>query len=529
MRGNIETYGSIITQRAVFLLLALAFLSATFFCLFADIREIVTIVSDDSGYFLEIAENAAGGAGFTFDGIGHTNGYQPLWLYLLTALQAIISGNPETMLRACVLFQAVLLFSAGVLFYRIHSGAFSRKCGLISVIAFLVFVFFPCLNGMESALLVFMLAFLLYTGWKGRIFSTSPGGWHFLFGIVLGLTVLARLDAVFIATTLAFYLTFDIIRGRTDTSVKIKRLVLIAAGSALVLTPYMLYNLITTGSIMPISGALKSTFPHISTSGYGLSRLSQRDWGKISAAALYLVWYLRSGRERGHREREYFRGAVAILGVAVLLHSLHTALFMKWAVFRWHFITYSVLGTFVLSEPVEFILPNLPRRFLRIAWPATLLVLLVTGALIIRGKMYRPYDWTVQSYEASLWAKNNTGPDDIFAMKDAGIFGFFSERQVVNLDGVVNNTQFQKVLKEGRLDEYLGSCNVQYIAQHAIWHRNDVVTGEYTTYSQEYPSRKFNGSGDVLELTRDSEVYRSPIYFDGAFDTVFLIWRFRQQ
>ncbi len=432
------------------------------------------------------------------------------------------------MLRACVLCQAILLFSAGVLFYRIHSGAFSRKSGLISVIAFLVFVFFPCLNGMESALLVFMLASLLYTGWKGRIFSTSPGRWHFLFGIVLGLTVLARLDAVFVATALAFYLTFDIFRDRTDTSVKIKRLVLIGAGSTLVLTPYILYNLIATGSIMPISGALKSTFPRISTSGYGLSRLSGRDWGKISAAALYLVWYFRSGRERGHREREYFRGAVSILGIAVLLHSLHTALFMKWAVFRWHFITYSVLGTFVLSEPIEFILRNFLRRFSKIAWSATLLVLLVTGALIIKGKLYRPYDWTVQNYEASLWTKNNTGPDDIFAMKDAGIFGFFSERQVINLDGVVNNIQFQKVLKEGRLDEYLGGCNVQYIAQHAIWHRNDVVTGEYATYSQEYPSRKFDGSGDALELTRDSEVYRSPIYFDGAFDTVFLIWRFQR-
>ena len=528
MRGNIKTYGSINTQRTAFFLLALAFLSATIFCLFSDIRRIVTIVSDDSGYYLEIAENVASGAGFTFDGIGFTNGYQPLWLYLLTALQAIISGRPETMLRVCVLCQAALLFSAGILFYRIHFEAFSRKSGLLSVIAFLVFVFSSCLNGMESALLVFMLACLLYTGWKGRIFSTSPGGWHFLFGIVLGLTVLARLDAVFVAITLTFYLTFDIIRGRTDTSVKIQRLVLIGAGSALVLTPYMLYNLIVTGSIMPISGALKSTFPYISTSGYGLSRLSARDWGKISAAALYLMWYFRSGRKRSHSEREYFRGAVAILGVAVLLHSLHTALFMKWAVFRWHFITYSVLGTFVLSEPIEFILRNLPRRFSKIVWPATLLVLLVPAAVIIKGKIYRPYDWTVQSYEASLWTRNNTGPDDIFAMKDSGIFGFFSERRVVNLDGVTNNIQFQKVLKEGCLDEYLGSRNVQYIAQHAIWHRNDVVTGEYAAYSQEYPSRKFDGSGDALELAQDAEVYRSPIYFDGAFDTVFLIWRFRR-
>jgi hypothetical protein len=303
------------------------------------------------------------------------------------------------------------------------------------------------------------------------------------------------------------------------------RLLFAGAGAALVLTPYLLYNLLSTGSVMPISGSLKSTFPHLSMSGYGLSRLSGRDWGKIAAAVLFLLWYILPSRARGSRGREFFRSAVAVLCLSTLFHLAHTALFMKWAVFRWHFVTYSVAGVFVLSEPVEFLLSRIPRRLFVAAWIPAFIVLLAAGSFLAKGKLFRPYEWTVQAYEAALWARSGTAPDDIFGMKDAGIFGYFSGRRVVNLDGVANDDRYQEVLRSGRLDEYLDGLGVAYIAQHSIWHREDVVAGDYSTYDQEYPSRKYDGTGDSIELARENEAYRSPVYFDGAFDTVFLVWR----
>ena len=149
-------------------------------------------------------------------------------------------------------------------------------------------------------------------------------------------------------------------------------------------------------------------------------------------------------------------------------------------------------------------------------------MLLAAGSFLAKGKLVRPFDWTVQAYEAALWARSDTGPDDIFGMKDAGIFGYFSERRVVNLDGVANDARYQEILRKGTLEEYLDELGVAYIAQHAVWYREDVVAGDYSTYVQEYPCRKYDGTGDSIELARENEVYRSPVYFDGAFDTVFL-------
>jgi hypothetical protein len=140
---------------------------------------------------------------------------------------------------------------------------------------------------MESALLVFMLALLLYAGWKGRIFSSPPGGRHLVFGMVLGLTVLARLDAVFVALSLALCLLAHILREKNGAGLRLRGLLLAGAGAAIILAPYLLHNLLSTGSVMPISGSLKSTFPHLAGSGYGLSRLSGKDWGKIAAAILF--------------------------------------------------------------------------------------------------------------------------------------------------------------------------------------------------------------------------------------------------
>src|SRR5215831_4777147 len=41
------------------------------------------VVNDDTFYYLEIAQRASFGEGFTFDGIHATNGFQPAWGFIL--------------------------------------------------------------------------------------------------------------------------------------------------------------------------------------------------------------------------------------------------------------------------------------------------------------------------------------------------------------------------------------------------------------------------------------------------------------
>jgi hypothetical protein len=45
---------------------------------------------------------------------------------------------------------------------------------------------------------------------------------------------------------------------------------------------------------------------------------------------------------------------------------------------------------------------------------------------------------------AALWVRDHTAPNTVIASWDAGIIGYFSDRSVVNLDGVVNSFEWER-------------------------------------------------------------------------------------
>lgn len=134
-------------------------------------------------------------------------------------------------------------------------------------------------------------------------------------------------------------------------------------------------------------------------------------------------------------------------------------------------------------------------------------------------------NWRPVAYDAAVWARGNTPAEAVFGMKDAGDFGYFSERAVINLDGVVNNLEYQAALRERSLAPYLAIHGVRFIVQHAFWYRPDVLAGNYASYSMSYRSHLYERDSDPILLRRADEVYRSGPYFDGPYETVFLIWK----
>src|SRR5207249_52514 len=53
---------------------------------------------DDAFYYFQIARHLAQGRGFTFDGIHPTNGFHPLWLFLLVPIYRIVPGDVPPLL-----------------------------------------------------------------------------------------------------------------------------------------------------------------------------------------------------------------------------------------------------------------------------------------------------------------------------------------------------------------------------------------------------------------------------------------------
>jgi len=343
--------------------------------------------------------------------------------------------------------------------------------------------------------------------------------------------MLARLDSLFWITGM-FAILVLMPRNGCDGRIglRLRKAFWIGSACAAVLTPYLVSNFLTHGHFMPISGALKSSFPKPGYNAPGFSLLPD-DRALLLLAVLLsaacLLWEF--GPWHGLPGWP-LRGPACAMAIGVLMHVGYAVLFMKWAVFSWHF----VLERFAVCLLLVALLNRMILENQRISgfaqrWAigALVTVLAVAAPLVVYEREWRAdlsRSWRLTGYEAAKWAKANLPADAVIAMTDAGNMGFHSGRPVVNLDGLVNSFEYQDALKEGRFLEFLRGSGVNYFAQHAVG--PDVTNGDYESYTFRSFSHLYDRFGGDLRLDRSGEVYRSPpYYYDGTNQTVLVIWR----
>jgi hypothetical protein len=512
-----------IGKTVLYALTVLACASLVIFFLAAPSERMLTLIPDDASYYFEIADNVSSGEGFTFDRIAETNGFQPLWLYVIIPLYRLVRSSPVTMVRIVALIQILISGAAGLLLYRLLRRTCSGLAAFAGGAFFIAFVLAPAVNGMESALLVLLLVLLVERTVRTGFPDSCSGGESFRIGLLLGLVVLARLDSAFICISAALLLLAGSLRRGTGRG-RLTALALTTLGASAVILPYLSYNAFHFGSPMPISGMLKSSFPVpvfdrnsiFSPGPLGLLGIL------LGALHLGLFFFRRRTKSGGGLD-----GPLAAFALAALLHFAHTVLFMRWAVFAWHFAAYRVLASLALPCLIDRLFPRAPRAMRLAGVSLCVAVILMAGIerYVRRFSIAPRNSWTTASFEAALWARENTPADAVFAMKDAGHFGYFSERSVVSLDGIVGDVAFQEVLRSGRLVQWLRRTEVSYLVQHAFWDNPPVNEGTYDTLDVTYTSRLYLAESDTLRLARKNEVYRSTPYRDGPYETVFVIWR----
>jgi hypothetical protein len=527
------------------IILGLLAIVVTFVCgrlilyAFREMEAVVTRIPDDTGYFYKIALNVALGKGLTFDGINQTNGFQPLWLYMLLPLAWAMREAPvDLYLRAALIYQLSLVAIAGVVFFFAMLLYSRRSDALTATTLFYIFGIGHFANGMETGILVLCLSALLYFSLKYRPFSDSSTSKHaFVFGLLLGLTVLARLDMVFLLAVIYTFILWQAF-AKTERAGRArlgKQLLLSVIAFTLVTAPYFVYNKIHFGAIMPISGQLKNSFPYILQPNFGADRFPSLVMLIFSlifvSSPISILLFLRS--RAASTEQDGYKFTVLLIGsLYVSVHYLHTALFMKWAVFGWHFAFYflhaCVLFAYILDRFLSYI-PTFARRPV-----AAILIIALFSVLVdctYRAATTQPRGWQPHSYRAAVWVRNNLPQDARLALKDAGLFGLLSERSVVNLDGLVNNLEYQEYLRRSQLNDYFRQKGIQYLVVHAYWSDKpkyrEFVSATYTHLDIPYRSQLYDTFSDPIRVYREDEVYRSPIYYDNDQRTVFVIWRLR--
>jgi hypothetical protein len=526
----------------------------------------VSQFQDDTFYYLVTAKNFLRLGFFTFDGRNATNGFQPLWMAAIVVLyKAIGSSSPLNLqIFAVNVLEKALLGVAVALSVATFVQSFRRDlpwaAGYLAVALVLLSPFYFVFDqGMETTLAVLLLLTVTYAFLSDRLL---------LLGISLALLFLTRLDtAVFVAAPV---LAWIVATARRDDN---RRWAAVAIFGATFFA-YIGFNLITTGHAVPISGAIRSSFPVIRWQGafftepITLARMF--GWGSLfqginivecaGFAAVGLVLTLVARPAPDVRNKLLMLGAIAALLVANLL------MFQKWdksidprylampmavaTMFFANALAVAVRGarSSLATRAVAKTQDGTPSILSALhALPVALISVLMlaeAGAHLARFGAHAGR--TEDTIRQIFFEIGSVLPQDaVVAGTDVGALAFWTQRRVVNLDGVINNFEYQEYLRAGALRDYLRRQGVTHLAT-ALWDREQTYTGrpiepmyrhvldppavrgvDYKQHEFFVYSYVYGVYSDKIALTPADEVYRKFLGKNGIADTAYVVYRFR--
>jgi hypothetical protein len=478
-----------------------------------------TLPVEDAYYALSVARQAAIGGGITIDGETATNGFQPLWVALNVPLYALVDGDRIAGLRLSQVFSTLLWLAFAALLatyardlarrHGLAGGVAAAAAAIVAIGSVSVLRLFR--NGLETGLMLVLLvaAVILldrWTSWTPRRVALA--------GVLLGALAWARLDAAMFAVAFAAVALWRSRRaaprrgdggtrrsGSLSTGGGTRRSggllprpsrgavapLAACALAALVLVPWLAYNVALDGSPMPSGGQAQArahNLPHNVDSALRavgswtlapVLRASMHTrnvpWVELAAAAgialaLLAVVFVRRGRRDP-------------LGAGTVALALYVGFLIAWYVLAfgaWWFLDRYLAPVLVLALPW---LACALERFARDRrWPLPALATVVVAAnvpllaLLVSSPNWPPPEWSSRSSNLGshlnlnhvfqlAWTREHVLPGCRVGAFESGTLGYFRD-DVVNLDGKVNPDALQAKL-DRRSPEYVERAGIDVL------------------------------------------------------------------
>ena len=409
-------------------------------------------LSEDGYYSLAVARNIAAGHGVTIDGVTPTNGFQPLLTFIQSGLFAISRGNDLLALRFVLLLYWLLYLGTAALLGWIASEtqaqpAQKQTAALATALLYLgaSYLFLHHFNGLETGLLMFLLA----ASWRFRQSGHAESWWGLaIFGALLGLAVLARIDASFVVLVSCLW---ELYRSRKrGFLVALAQPCVIGIAALAISSPWWIYNVEGFGSVMPISGTATQAW---ALDGF---RLGWFLWGLFIAAfpwlfggeweggwlnlirlpfyiaALWLLWRVYRHLPGSTRE---FAGILAAAMVALgLWYWLSSFAF-------WFYSRYLAPAALPTALGLGLALADLTRRWPRSVMGAVPLAAFPVAALAVLAWFGLGVYGNMMFWDQVQLVRSRVPDSDTVAAGQAGTLNFFRPL-VVNMDGKVNPEVF---------------------------------------------------------------------------------------
>jgi hypothetical protein len=439
-------------------------------------------IPDDTYLSLTIARNIARGLGPLY-GADYTNGFQPLWVFVLAPVFAMIPDDPDLVLRIGLVLLAILETAMIVLVCR-----FVRRRGRSNLAAALVagcWAFNPCLikislGGLETSLSALAACATLVELDRIRDADRDRAASLAGLGVLLGIAFLARVDAVFLIPAIALSLLPRFRRSPGAVRRLARRWGVVGSAAAATVTPWFLYSYSYTGDVYPVSGRAVPLIA-IANRGVGPGGLpalrrtlldeafqlvvQRHAWlllllGVLAALALVV----------GFRNLRGFGASLGSLAPALsygillfLAYPLHILAF--WFFERYLFpLAIPLLLAIGLTASFLFRL----EKFRRVRAALTRILVAATIASHLTRPETRDLlfsrDETNQGYRnLGLWAAKRFPPGTRLGGSQTGALGFYAPAlTVINLDGVVNRKCYDAVVAKRNID-YIVQERVEFV------------------------------------------------------------------
>lgn len=423
------------------------------------------MVDDDAHYYNIIAKHIAESGRSTFDGQSLTNGYHPLWQWLL-ALQFKLVGQ-----SAIVTMLIELALLCGAMWIVLHlSGITSLSGTVLLVIGFLAGLHTMTLRGMEPALVIACFAglvLLIAAKRDGALLRHDLKD-----GIVLGLAAAAVIGARLDSAVFVLPLVWLALEGRT----RVASLAVLGSGGA----AFALFNLLVFGTPLPVSASVKS-----------LGGL-QINWLLLDQIPImygtYVAGFVFAGlacafAARLEHAKSWQRALLLSVAIGMAAHAAKLLFGSSWRVWDWYFYPTALAAIALLATQSRRVLGLLDTY--KITGIAAILVatnaaftIYIAARWAHAGRDYTNFR-LVNREAAQKLAPVLAGAPVAFGDR-AGSFAAAYNGPVVQTEGLVNDkAYFDTLTKGGDVHSLLCRRGVKFIADYAP------DLGDYTRYEVE--------------------------------------------
>jgi hypothetical protein len=307
-------------------------------------------------------------------------------------------------------------------------------------------------------------------------------GYPALLGLTIGISVWVRPDLILLVLPVGWSWFWQY---KPDWRKLIVYILALGAGVAIGLVPYGLFNLYIGDTLLPNTFYAKQAEYAILVKGGLLRRILDQFLVPLVGIGVVLLPGVIYSSYKSVHERELYRLASILWVIMVMvLYALRLPVTYQHGRYLMPAIpVWTVIGFEGLMLWVHPGSDNMLRRIISRAW---IMVLVLVGVIFwVLGARAYGRDVAIIETEmvaTSKWIASNTPQDSLIAAHDIGALGYFGERQILDLAGLISPEVIPIIRDEAELQDFLILNNADYLMTFPGWYP-ELVEGKRVIYS----------------------------------------------